>query len=194
VSLWSENWQSGDDRLRALESALRSRGAAVRRGGDFDRWDLELRAGILGAVRIDVVVEEHGQGNQLVRFRTWPKATRFALALIFALLVVSLVDWGVASARGALICGIPAWLLAIRTAQECAAGMAAVRTVLEQCEGKKIKAGKILSALREKELGVSATSQDARPGRAPAAPAVAPAVEAVEAIAAGDAMQLAHEA
>jgi hypothetical protein len=139
--------RDGDERLRTLEAALRSRGAAVRRGGDFDRWDLELRAGILGAVRIDLVAEEHGQGKQLVRIRIWPRATRFALALIFALLVVSLIDWGVASARGALICGIPAWLLSIRTAQECAAGMAAVRSVLQQCEGKKVKAGKILAAL-----------------------------------------------
>ena len=98
-------WQAGDERLKALESALRGRGAAVRRGGDFDRWDLELRAGMLGSVRIDLVVEEHGQGKQLVRFRAWPRATGFALALIAALAVVSLVDAGVASLRGALICG-----------------------------------------------------------------------------------------
>src|SRR6185503_18282061 len=46
-TIWSESWQAVDARLRALEANFRARGAAVRRGGDFDRWDLELRAGML---------------------------------------------------------------------------------------------------------------------------------------------------
>jgi hypothetical protein len=189
-TLWSETWQSGDDRLVALESALRNRGAAVRRGGDFDRWDLELRAGILGAVRIVLVVEEHGQGKQLVRFRTWPKATGFALALIFALVVVSLVDWGVASARGAAICGIPAWLLAIRTAQECAAGLAAVKSALKLCEGRRVKASNILARLRRRDLGVP--PPPAMPPARPARPAAG--ADTLDDFPPEAAAELAHEA
>src|SRR5205085_1873851 len=124
-TIWREQWQSADARLRGLEAYLRSRGAPVRRGGDFDRWDLELRAGMLGLIRIDLVIEEHGQGKQLVRFRAWPRATSVALGLIFSLGVVAIADAFATASKGALICGIPAVLLVLRTLQECAAGMAA---------------------------------------------------------------------
>jgi len=134
---------------------LRSRGACTRRGGDFDRWDLELRAGILGLVRMDLVVEEHGQGKQLVRFRAWPRCSGVGLALIVALAFVSLVDAGVAAFQGMLICGVPASLLALRSIQECAAGMAAVKSALSQMETTTPKKAEvILQRLTPTEMGV----------------------------------------
>ena len=39
------------ERLQAIEASLRARGARVRRGGAYDRWDLEVRGGLLGAAR-----------------------------------------------------------------------------------------------------------------------------------------------
>lgn len=154
-TIWSETWQAGDARLRALEAHFRGRGAAVRRGGDFDRWDLELRAGMLGAVRIDLVVEEHGQGKQLVRFRAWPRTTSMGLSLISALAFVSLIDAGVASLRGAAICGIPALVLALRSLQECAAGMAAVKAALRSQERGSEKAQALMKRVVKQELGVT---------------------------------------
>src|SRR5439155_2520834 len=122
-TLWSEQWQAADTRLRGLEAMLQNRGAVVRRGGDFDRWDLELRAGMLGAVRMDLVGEEHGQCTQLVRFRAWPRCTGIGGTLIGWLLLVALVDAKVASWQGGMICLVPAALLVLRSLQECAAGM-----------------------------------------------------------------------
>lgn len=151
---WTETWHAPDARLRGLESQLRNRGAVVRRGGDFDRWDLELRAGLLGAVRIDLVVEEHGQGKQLARYRAWPRCTGIGLALMFALLLVSVVDASVASVQGAMICLVPAMLLALRTMQECAAGMAAVKSAIASLEGATKKVQQILPKVTPAELGV----------------------------------------
>jgi O-antigen biosynthesis protein len=153
-TIWSERWQAPEDRLRALEALLRAQGAHVRRGGDFDRWDLELRAGMLGAVRIDLVVEEHGRGQQLVRFRAWPRATGMGLMLIALLGIVSIIDASVAAWQGALICGIPAWLLALRAAQECAAGMAAVKAALTGDEARRNKAETLLRKVKPSILGV----------------------------------------
>jgi hypothetical protein len=79
---------------------------------------------------MDVVIEEHGQSKQLVRFRAWPRMTTVGVGLIVALSFVSLVDAGVAKWQGAAICGIPAILLALRSLQECAAGMAAAKSAL----------------------------------------------------------------
>ena len=59
----------------------------VVRGGDTDRWDIQVRLGPLGSARLRVAVEEHGQGRQLVRYRVWPRWSR-ALPPIVALLAL----------------------------------------------------------------------------------------------------------
>jgi cellulose synthase/poly-beta-1,6-N-acetylglucosamine synthase-like glycosyltransferase len=129
--IWSECWQAPAERLHSIEVALRALGAWVRRGGDYDRWDLEVRGGILGTTRTLMAIEEHGAGKQLVRFRSWPRcpANGLALILLFAILsIATALDhaWIVS-----IILGGVAMLLALRTLQECARAMAAVLRVLE---------------------------------------------------------------
>ncbi len=90
VEVWSERWQAPQARLQCLQDALAARGGLVRSGGPFDRWDLELRAGPLGGVKIRTAVEEHGSGRQLLRARIWPRATGRGLAAVIALAVLTL--------------------------------------------------------------------------------------------------------
>ena len=80
IEVWSEDWQAPQSRLQQLQDSLAARGGLVRSGGPFDRWDLELRAGPLGGVKIRTAVEEHGSGRQLLRARIWPRATGRGLA------------------------------------------------------------------------------------------------------------------
>jgi GT2 family glycosyltransferase len=88
--LWSERWLSPDARLRRIESELRDANGVVFSGGDYERWDLHVRGGSLGAARMRMGVEEHGSGRQLLRFRVWPKWSRVGIALVvvFAALAV----------------------------------------------------------------------------------------------------------
>ena len=76
LAYWSETWRSLEERIGAVEQALQQRGAAVRRGGEFDDWDLELRAGPLAGARTRATLEEHGGGKQMVRLRAWPTFSR----------------------------------------------------------------------------------------------------------------------
>jgi GT2 family glycosyltransferase len=73
VSLWSEAWREHRDRLCELQRGLTDGGAIVHSGGPFDRWDLDVRTGPVGAVRLRSAVEEHGAGKQLTRVRVWPR-------------------------------------------------------------------------------------------------------------------------
>lgn len=75
--LWSPTWAAAEDWVAAFESALRTGGLVVQRGGATDDWDLELRGGLFGALRARFAVEEHGAGRQLLRLRAdahtpWP--------------------------------------------------------------------------------------------------------------------------
>jgi hypothetical protein len=135
LSIWSEDWQSLTGRLQSIESALRRTGAMVRRGGAYDRWDLEVRGGLAGGVRLRSCAEEHGQGRQMLRFHVAPSVSRVVpvLTSVFVLLGV----W--AAADRALFAVIvlfgTAILLAIRTFLECgiAAG-ATTRAIVEAAD------------------------------------------------------------
>ncbi len=70
--IWSETWRAPDQALELFVRALRNDGAILLLGSDYDRWDLEVRGGVLGAARLFMTVEEHGAGKQLFRFRLWP--------------------------------------------------------------------------------------------------------------------------
>ena len=82
ASLISGPWQAPEDKLLALERELRQCGAVVKRGGAFDRWDLELQGGLLAGARVLLSVEDLAPGKQLVRFRSWPAFGRWSLGLL----------------------------------------------------------------------------------------------------------------
>jgi hypothetical protein len=86
---WEEKPTCVDERLSAIEAQLRRFGAPVRRGGNFDGWDLEVRHG-LGTARLRTLVEEHGAGRQLVRLGVYTKAPLVVVALgaLFSLLAI----------------------------------------------------------------------------------------------------------
>jgi hypothetical protein len=88
--LWSERWQPLERRLETLKASLRQLGAVVRTGGDFDGWDIDVRGGLTGSIRVRATVEEHGEGRQFIRIRSWPRVapSAIAVALAFTLLAV----------------------------------------------------------------------------------------------------------
>jgi len=112
--LWSEGWLASEERLRSLESSLRADRAVLRRGGDYDRWDLEVRGGLLGDVRI-LMAEEYSGGQQAVRVRVWPRFSPLGLLLSllsFAFGSAAAFDqaWAAATIFGAIAAGLGALL------------------------------------------------------------------------------------
>jgi GT2 family glycosyltransferase len=73
IRVWSESWREPRAWVQDLQDAFAVRGGFVRSGGPFDRWDLDLRVGQLGGVKILVAIEEHGEGKQTVLARVWPR-------------------------------------------------------------------------------------------------------------------------
>jgi hypothetical protein len=118
-------------RLQRVEALLGMDGRLVARGGDYDGWDLEVRAGGLSAVRVLLTIEEHGQGRQMVRFRARPSyrpAVLGTLAGLGACALLAVLD-GAFVATGVL--GTTAAALAVAAVRECGAAMATVRDGLD---------------------------------------------------------------
>jgi GT2 family glycosyltransferase len=124
---WTEHRVEPAVRLRRVEDSARLGGNATRRGAEYDRWDLEIRAGVGGAARLRMGVEEHGGGAQLVRFRCWPKWSPGALVSSLLLALLGLLAgrddaWaaaGVLAAAAVLVFGGAVW----QTATSCAVAL-----------------------------------------------------------------------
>jgi GT2 family glycosyltransferase len=91
VEVWSERWRDPQAWIEQLQDALAASGGFIRSGGPFDRWDLDLRAGAFGGVKIRTAVEEHGSGKQLLRARVWPRTTTAGRLVVLVLILLSLV-------------------------------------------------------------------------------------------------------
>jgi hypothetical protein len=133
-SFWSERWRGTEDRIWAIANALSAEGSVIRSGGDWDRWDLQVRGGLLGGARLIAAIEEHGGGRQLVRVRSWPHAAR--PAVVFGIALAALAGFAalsraeaVAGALGAL-----AVLLVVRVLYECGAATAMIKHALHRPE------------------------------------------------------------
>jgi hypothetical protein len=122
-SAWSEQWRDAASWLGDLESALRERGVIVLRGGDFDRWDLELRRGLFASTKVMLAIEEHGGGRQLARLRMWPRFSPAAAIIATACLVVAGLAFDAAEHVPAIVLGGIFVGIVVRTLQECASTM-----------------------------------------------------------------------
>jgi hypothetical protein len=131
-SIWSERWVAIESRLSELNTILKESGAAIALGGDFDRWDFSIHGGLFGSIHVAAMVEEHGNGRQLFRFRAWPKPPGVALAVFFALVTLAGLagaDQGwVASASLGLIAGV----LGLLVYADCAIAMRYWRHAIDQ--------------------------------------------------------------
>jgi GT2 family glycosyltransferase len=137
ANIWTKVSRSGEDRLHYMEKRLRKHGWVAVRSGETDRWDLEVKSGILGSARLFLGLEEHGSGRQLLRIHCWPRFS--TTATVFALL---LADLACAAARdGArMVCGVlsaAAFLLVARMILECAAATAAFLSVIRKIESRE---------------------------------------------------------
>ncbi|HET9720759.1 MAG TPA: glycosyltransferase [Solirubrobacteraceae bacterium] len=128
---WHEEWVDPLDWLRDLEAAATGAGAVVRRGGDFDNWDLDVRAGALAGARLLATVEEHGGGRQLMRLRCRPEISAGSAtltALLFALTVAAAFDGAPIAALISMLLGL---LLAGRLASEVSCAIGLVSSLVE---------------------------------------------------------------
>ncbi len=136
-AVWSERWQDPLARLQCLETAMHKGGGVIVHGGEYDRWDLEVQGGLLGAAQMLMAVEDHGAGTQFVRFRSWPRFSRVAVVLIllFALLSAEAVEDGAWSATA--IVGAITLLLMRRTLNESAGAQAVILRAIKSSEEKE---------------------------------------------------------
>jgi GT2 family glycosyltransferase len=134
MGFWSEKWNDRVSHLDRLKTSIRETGAAVRCGGGFDQWDLEIRGGVLGAARLWSSVEEHGQGRQLTLIRVAPQFRLLALALVAILFAAAAAAAWFHAILSPILLAVAAVVLVYRCLHESAVAITTVVEVLKHDE------------------------------------------------------------
>jgi hypothetical protein len=117
---------------------LQKSGICALRGGEYDRWDLEIPGGLCGALRVRAATEEHGSGRQLARWQIWPRCSVWWLiltALFVALAVGAARDQAWVAAA---LLGLSGGLLLLRIGVDCAAATARVIAGLTRTDNETV--------------------------------------------------------
>jgi hypothetical protein len=130
--IWSEEWEAQEARVAALEEILLASQQTVAKGGNFDRWDLEVYGGLLGSVRTLSMVEDHGAGKQFFKLKVWPHVSGPAIGLLLLFLVLA----ASASYDRAWAAAVPLALVAVGIGtfvrSDCAKALLALRDGIDR--------------------------------------------------------------
>lgn len=140
------------ERLQLVESALAEDQVTSINGDSFDGWDLQVDGGIFGSTRLNLLVEHHGDCNELVRYRFTPRWSAITLSTIsffclFALIALSLLETG-----ALLVCLACATAAACRSLLENARSMRLLKNAIELSRARSQKT--------EKPMVIPATTTD----------------------------------
>ncbi len=133
-ALWTRKAEPLVGTLTAIAGDLREAGVRVRRGGDFDRWDLAADLAIASA-RLLMDIEEHGAGRRLVRFRIWPRWPVAVVLLVVGLGVASILAIVGGAWSAALMLGVVAGLLLMTCLNDAMTAMAAIGSAIDNAVG-----------------------------------------------------------
>ena len=88
--LWNEEaWKSNETWLEEIEQNIIKLKARVKRGGNFDTWDIKTRNGLFSTAKGILTVEEHGANKQYVKFKYWADYSISGLLLIAGLVTIT---------------------------------------------------------------------------------------------------------
>ncbi len=133
-TMWSEQWLAFDTWMGRLEARIARMELIAVRGGDYDAWDLEVRVGLLAAARMRAVVEEHGAGRQLLRFRVQPRRIALTLASVAVFAAGAAAAAAAASWAAAAALAVCAGLIAVRGHREWVIAASALRQATLEVE------------------------------------------------------------
>jgi len=86
---WSEDWRSAEDWILEIEKNLIHLRTRIKRGYDFDTWDLQVSNGLFSKSRSVLTIEEHGMGKQYLKLKCWAVISIYAFILPLSFIILS---------------------------------------------------------------------------------------------------------
>lgn len=137
LSLWSEKWMSAEDWLNKIEAVLIQSKVRLRRGGNFDSWDLQVSSGFFVSGRCLLTIEEHGANKQMLRFKCWPKYSSSGIGFIIFLSLLSILAFVNSAYLVSFTFGILALLLTGKYLDDTARSLQVLADAFQQLSPEK---------------------------------------------------------
>jgi O-antigen biosynthesis protein len=129
---WCKHWHDPSARLAELEGALKRAGGVVLRGHEFARWDLELRGGLFGRVRLRQFTADLAHSAQYVQYVATPRLAPMGVMLFMFFCALC---WAAIVENNLILAGL-AWcvaaLVAMIALRELLAAMATARATIRE--------------------------------------------------------------
>jgi hypothetical protein len=116
---WSETWIDPETRIATIEAELRVHGIPLTRGGDYDPWDFELHAGVMGGARMSLAIEDHSGAAQMIRYRLVPRVPLVFIAAVLVSLLLAILAVADSAWAAALVLAIVASGLTFAVLRAC---------------------------------------------------------------------------
>jgi len=132
TAVFTRTWIEHQKRLELLEQCCNAMQTTTRRGGPYDSWDLEVRGGMFGSMRMLMAIEDQGSGTQYVRVRCQPIFSVIGLiimAFLASLGWFAIVDQAYSAAT---ILMVMAALVGLRVFVDCGRSAAVARMAVQQ--------------------------------------------------------------
>ena len=120
---WSERWKAPEEWLAAIEENLTAMKTRVKRGGEFDRWDIQVSNGMFSKCTGLLTIEEHGAQKQYLKFKCNPGYSTGAYLLTMILLVSGMITVSLSLWAVSLVIASIAFIFALRFILETAVTM-----------------------------------------------------------------------
>jgi hypothetical protein len=115
ITVWSEQWRAPADWITDLEKNLVSLKAGVKRGREFDNWDLQSRNHLLVCMRSTLLAEEHGEGKQFLKLKYRLLVSPVIVALFIVVMSLSAVCFARHEILPALLLSLLSLVMVINT-------------------------------------------------------------------------------
>ena len=129
---WSEQWRPVEDWLKDFQNELAQLHNKVKKGSDYDRWDIQSRSGLFALVRTLVTIEEHGMGKQYLKFKLRLLVSMFGLAVFLLLVLLTYLAFLSQAIISAAFLGASALLLGLKIIADSCGALAAVRKAINE--------------------------------------------------------------
>jgi GT2 family glycosyltransferase len=129
IELVMTKWRMPNEWLQIAESQMKQSCVSVLRGSDFDRWDLEIRGGLLATIRVKLMTEDLGDEKQLIRWRIVPRYPSLLATLVLITFIAAIaagIDRQMLLAATFAIIGLTSAILSIRA---CGAALATFKRI-----------------------------------------------------------------
>jgi len=132
MKIWRDEWQDPRETLKDLQTKLRGSSSAVKSGGEYDRWDLEVEEGRFGGCRLLLATQSYGTGRQLLRYRIVSRYSGVVLAVCGLFAVVSVGAGLFGTWIPSIVSGFAAGLLTARAILDTGLATARLRDILRR--------------------------------------------------------------